>query len=136
MKPASSALKSLLATRRFYAADLYSFALAGGGNLRYCAGDRDIVANGLPYPAGGSTGPYFDRKDNKAKCHWKVGVEVDTLVFDVLPGSAKVLGQPFLDAVRTGLFDAADCTLERVFMPTYGDTRAGTVVMFTGRVAE
>jgi len=136
MKPASSALKSLLATRRFYAADLYSFALAGGGNLRYCAGDRDIVANGLPYPAGGSTGPYFDRKDNKAKCHWKVGVEVDQLVFDVLPGSATVLGSPFLAAVLAGIFDGAELTLERAFMPQYGDTSAGTVILFAGRVAE
>ncbi|MGH6975639.1 MAG: baseplate hub protein, partial [Stellaceae bacterium] len=86
MKPASTALKSLLATRQFYAADLYTFALVGGGTLRYCGGDRDITANGNLYPAGGATGPYFDRKDNKAKCHWKVGVEVDQLVFDVLPG--------------------------------------------------
>ena len=136
MKPASAALKSLLATRQFYAADLYTFALVGGGNLRYCAGDRDITANGFLYPAGGATGPYFDRKDNKAKCHWKVGVEVDQLVFDVLPGAASVLGAPFLSAVLAGLFDGAELTLERAFMPHYGDTSAGTVILFAGRVAE
>ncbi|MDE2229898.1 MAG: DUF2163 domain-containing protein [Alphaproteobacteria bacterium] len=136
MKPASAALKSLLATRQFYAADLYIFALVGGGNLRYCAGDRDIVANGFTYPAGGSTGPYFDRKDNKAKCHWKIGVEVDQLVFDVLPGNATVLGSPFLSAVLAGIFDGAELTLERAFMAAYGDTSAGTVILFAGRVAE
>ncbi len=136
MGPASSALKWLLATRQFYAADLYTFALVGGGTLRYCAGDRDITAKGNLYPAGGATGPYFDRKDNKAKCHWKVGVEVDQLVFDVLPGTATVLGAPFLSAVLAGIFDGAELTLERAFMPQYGDTSAGTVVMFVGRVAE
>lgn len=136
MKPASSALQSLLATRQFYAADLYTFALVGGGNLRYCGGDRDITANGFLYPAGGATGPYFDRKDNKAKCHWKVGVGVDQLVFDVLPGNASVLGAPFLSATLTGIFDGAELTLERAFMPQYGDTSAGTVILFAGRVAE
>ena len=136
MKPASTALKSLLATRQFYAADLYTFALVGGGAVRYCGGDRDIAANGNAYPAGGATGPYFDRKDNKAKCHWKVGVEVDQLVFDVLPGAATVLGSPFLSAVLAGVFDGAELTLERAFMPQYGDTSAGTVIMFASRVAE
>jgi uncharacterized phage protein (TIGR02218 family) len=138
MKPASSALQALLATRQFFVADLYTFA---GGNLgtdvlRYCGGDLDVTANGFAYAAGGQTGPYFDRQDNKAKCHWKIGTAVDTLVFDVVPGSATVLGAPFLTAVRQGLFDGSELTLERVYMPTYGDTRAGTVRMFVGRVAE
>ncbi len=136
MKPASQALKALLASRQFYAADLYTFTLAGGGMLRYCGGDRDISAGGNRFPAGGQSGPYFDRKDAKAKCHWKIGVEVDTLVFDVLPGSATVLGAPFLAAVRQGVFDGAELQLERAFMPTYGDTSAGTVILFAGRVAE
>ncbi len=136
MKPISPQLQAILGSRQFFVADLYTFVLVGGGALRYCGGDRNITANGLFYPAGGQIGPYFDRQDSKAKVRWKVGVEVDTLVFDVIPGSATVLGEPFLQAVRTGLFDGADCTLERVFMPSYGDTRAGTVVMFAGRVAE
>ena len=136
MKPASPELRALLATRQFFAADLYTFNLIDGGVLRYCGGDQDLTANGYLHPAGGLIGPYFDRKDNKAKCHWKVGVEVDTLVVDVIPGSATVDGDAFLDSVRKGIFDQADVTLEKVFMPTYGDTRRGTVMYFVGRVAE
>lgn len=136
MKTASGALISLLASRQFYSADLYLFSLAGGGTLTYCGGDQNIVWNSITWTAGGTTGPYFDRKDNKAKCHWKVGVEVDTLVFDVLPGSSAVLGDPFLSAIRQGIFDGAEMTLYRAFMPTYGNTAAGTVIMFAGRVAE
>jgi uncharacterized phage protein (TIGR02218 family) len=136
MKTASTALLNLLATRQFYSADLYYFSLIGGGSLYYCGGDSDVVWNGVTWSAGKSSGPYFDRKDNKAKCHWKVGVEVDTLVFDVLPGTSTVLGEPFLSAVRQGVFDGAEMTLYRAFMPTYGNTAAGTVVMFVGRVAE
>jgi len=136
MKPASLELLALLETRQFYVADLYTFTLAGGGVLRYCSGDQTVMANGFTYSAGGTTGPYFDRQDNKAKCHWKIGVEVDTLVFDVLPGTATVLGEPFLQAVHAGQFDGAEVVLERAFMPSYGDTSRGTIVYFVGRVAE
>ena len=132
MKPASNALKALLASRQFFVADLYTFTLNGGTLLRYCAGDADITANGHLYPAGGQTGPYFERDGNKARCHWKIGVEVDTLTFDVIPGAATVQGIPLLSAVRQGVFDGADLQLERAYMPTYGDTAVGTVVMFAG----
>lgn len=136
MKPASTALISLLASRQFFSADLYQFSLSGGGELHYCGGDQDVIWNGITWMAGGTTGPYFDRQDNKAKCHWKVGVEVDTLVFDVLPGSAAVYGDPFLSAIIQGVFDGAELTLYRAFMPAYGHVAAGTVIMFAGRVAE
>lgn len=134
MKPASAALQTLLASRQFYAADLYTFALAGGGTLRYTSGDRDITANGNLFA---SNGPRIDRKDNKAKCHWKIGVAVDTLIFDAMPQASDLVnGQPFLAACVQGAFDGAELTLERAFMPSYGDTSAGTVVLFAGRVAE
>lgn len=134
MKPASQALMDVLASRQFYSADLFTFTLVGGGVLRYTAGDRDIVANGYLYSSGG---PRFDRKDGRAKAHWKIGVEVDTLVFDAMPRPTDLVsGQPFLSAVRQGAFDGAELQWERAFMPGYGDTSAGTVVMFVGRVAE
>ncbi len=136
MKPVSTALAALLTTRQFFAADLYTFTLAGGALLRYCGGDSDIVSGGNLFTAGGQTGPYFDDQKNKCTCHWKVGVEVDTLVFDVMPGAASVLGMSFLSAVRSGLFDGAELQLERAFMPSYGNTAAGTVILFVGRVAE
>ncbi len=137
MKPVGPELLALLATRQFFCADLWTFS---GGNLgsttlRYCGGDQSLSANGFFYSAGGATGPYFDRSSNKAKCHWKVGVGVDTLSFDVMPGSASLFGVPFRQAARNGVFDGAELILERVFMPTYGDTTRGTVRFFVGRVA-
>lgn len=138
MKPVSAELLALLATRQFYVADLYTFS---GGNLgasvlRYCGGDQSLSANGNLYPAGGVTGPYFDRQDNKAKCHWKVGVAVDTLVFDVIPGSATLFGVSFLAALHNGVMDGAELLLERAYMPAYGDLTRGTVRYFAGLVAE
>lgn len=136
MKPASPTLLALLATRQFYRADLYEFTLVGGTVLRYCTGDMDVNWNSQVWSAGKSIGPYLDTAENKATFHWKVGVEVDTLTFDVLPGSANINGVPFLSAIRQGMFDGADLTIYRAYMPTYNDTAAGTVIVFTGRVSE
>lgn len=139
MKAASAGLIALLATRKFFSADLYQFSLYNGPaaetTLYYTSGDRSINWNGQNWLAP-PAGPAFDRKDNKAKCHWKVGIEVDTLVFDCIPGPALIGGEPFLSAVRQGVFDGAEMTLYRAFMPTYGNTSNGTVVMFAGRIAE
>ena len=137
MKPNSPELLTLLNSRQFFSVDLWTVLPAGGGAaLRYCAGDMDVTANGFLYSAGGQVGPYWDRTDNKAKCHWKAGTDVDTLVVDVIPGSALVLGSPFLQVVRAGFFDGAEVMLERALMPTYGDTRRGVLRYFIGRVAE
>src|SRR5579863_3137842 len=105
MKPASTALQNLLASRQFFAADLYTFTLIDGAVLRYGSGDRDITANGNLFT---SQGPRIDRKDNKAKCHWKIGVDVDTLIFDVMPQATDMVnGLPFLAACVQGAFDGA-----------------------------
>src|SRR5271156_1869750 len=103
MKSASPALIALLASRQFFSADLYLFSLFNGSvaetSLYYTGGDKDIIWNGITWKSGGAgtnSGPFLDRKDNKAKCHWKVGIEVDTLVFDCIPGGATIGGAPFL----------------------------------------
>lgn len=139
MKPASPALIALLATRQFFSADLYQFDLVGGTTLRYCSGDADIVWDGFTWSSGrtgAGSGPFFDRKDNKAKCTWEVGISVDTLTFDCIPGGGTVAGVPILTALRNGVFDGATMTLYKTFMPTYGNIAAGVTTMFSGLVAE
>jgi len=143
LKPSSAALQALLATNQFSVADLYTFTLVGGTVLRWTSFDTDVIASGNTFSSGAQSGPFFDRQDNKAKCHWKIGVAVDTLIFDVIPGQATVNGLPFLWACRLGMFDGAELQLERAFMapPAQGvyppvAASAGTVILFVGRVAE
>lgn len=136
MKSASTGLIALLASRQFFAVDLFQFTLTSGQPLHYCSGDRDIAWNAITWSAGAGAGPYFIREGNSAKCHWKIGVEVDSLVFNVMPGTSTINGLPFLVSVQRGVFDGAELTLYRAFMPMYGDTAEGTVIMFAGRVAE
>ncbi len=136
MKPVSQAYLAILASRQFFVADCITINLVSGATLCYTTGDQDIVLNSVLFKAGGQIGPYWDRSDNKSKCHWKVGVDVDSLVIDCIPGSAQVSGLPFLQAIHTGAFDGATFILDRVAMPTYGKTGAGFCRHFVGRVAQ
>jgi len=136
LKPASTQLKALLASRQFYAAFLFQFSLIDGTKLYYTSGDRDIVSNGNTYLCGGKSGPFFRAAGDNMTCSWKRGLEVDNLQFSVYPGNATVEGVPFIAACKNGVFDGAELQMERAYMPTYGDTSYGTVITFVGRVAE
>lgn len=127
MKPTNATLNALLASRQFYAVDLYQITLSTGDVLRYCQGQTDIIYLGNTYSAGGQTGPYFDRKDNKAKVSWKLGAGNDSLVIDVIPGIATTInGISWLASARAGIFDGADFQLSRAFMSTYGSFGSGS----------
>lgn len=136
MKPASGALVSLLATGQFYMVDLFTFNLVGGGVLRYCSGDIDITVGGNTFSAGRVNGPYFEMDGGRPLASWKAGLEVDQYTLDVFPKDATINGVQFQTAIKYGLFAGADFQCERAYMPTYGDTAAGTIIIFAGRVAE
>ncbi|BAE49279.1 DUF2163 domain-containing protein [Paramagnetospirillum magneticum] len=142
MQPHTPELKALLATRRFFRADLYVIFLPDGTTLRYSGADCDIFAEGGVWPCGGAVGPYFGRTGNRPKIHQKLGTDVDNMVVDVLPGRATILGVPFLTAVQQGLFDGAWLEYRKAYMPTVADARywplrtTGTVRRFLGRIAE
>lgn len=141
MKPITTQLQNLFATRQFMWASLFQFSLVDGTTLYYCSGDANINYNSQTWSCGGTTGPYFDRKGSKAKAHWKIGTEVDTLQFDVIPGSSTIEGSPFLQAVHNGVFDGAELLMHRAYWPqqtwTSLITPTGVIAnVFVGRVAE
>jgi uncharacterized phage protein (TIGR02218 family) len=108
--------------------------------LYYCSGDRDITVDGITYLCGksltgGQGGPFFG-VNTKFALHQKIGLETDTITFDVIPGDGQVFGEPFLSACQDGTFDGATVQIDRAFMPTYGNVAAGIVNVFTGRVGE
>jgi len=130
MKPASTALISLLnSSEQFIMADLYSFTLVGGSVLRYSAAPTPLTANGQTF----ALGPKFERSKIKVV----IGVQVDELEVKVYPESTDLIGDlPFLQAAWQGQLDGALLQLERAFMPSYGDTSPGTVVLFAGRISD
>jgi uncharacterized phage protein (TIGR02218 family) len=131
MRAASPAFIQLLNTAsEFYLADLYSFTLANGQLLRYSGADISVTVNGNLYVAGGLE---FVRGQTRTM----VGLEVDTLEVTLFAdATTTVNGMPALAFARTGGFDGATFVLERMIAASPADTSAGTVVMFSGRIAD
>jgi uncharacterized phage protein (TIGR02218 family) len=130
MKNASPALVALLDSNdRFIMVDLYSFTLVGGEVLRYSAAPTPVTLDGSTFVLG----PKFERSRTKTV----IGTQVDELQIRIYPEPTDRVGEfEFLTAMWLGFFDGALVRLERAFMPTYGDTGAGTVVLFAGRVSD
>lgn len=120
MKPASPALIALLATGKFYIADLYTITLSGGQVLRYTGAQSDLTV-------GGNT--YASASVQRDAVKLVVGITVDTC-------NVVLAGQTFPAMVASGAFDGARVVIERLYMATYGDTSAGALHVFSGRVAD
>lgn len=129
MKAASPALIALLSSGdQFIMADLYTITLVGGTVLRYSAAPTALLVNGRTFVRG----PKFERSKTKIV----IGTQVDELDVKIYPEPTDHLGgMPFLQAAWQGQLDGALLQLERAFMPTYGDTSPGTVVLFAGRIS-
>jgi uncharacterized phage protein (TIGR02218 family) len=129
MKPASPALIALLSSDEFIMADLYTITLVGGSVLRYSAAPTALVVNGYAF----ALGPKFER----SKTNTVIGTQVDELEVKIYTEPTDLIGEtPFLQAAWQGQLDGALLQLERAFMPTYGDTSPGTVVLFAGRISD
>jgi uncharacterized phage protein (TIGR02218 family) len=130
MKAASPALIALLnSSTQFVMADLYTFILVGGSVLRYSSAPTAIVANGFTF----ALGPKFER----SKTNTVIGTQVDELDIKIYAETTDLIGAtPWLQAAWQGQLDGALLQLERAFMPSYGDTSPGTVVLFAGRISD
>jgi uncharacterized phage protein (TIGR02218 family) len=132
MKTASPALIALLVSRQFIMADLYTITTIQGGQYFYTSYDYDLVVNGHTFNSGGLI-------IERSSIRIVIGVEVDTLDVTVKADNSATSyfsGTPFIQVVHNGGLDGARIKLERVFMGTPGDTSAGTVLLFEGRVAD
>jgi uncharacterized phage protein (TIGR02218 family) len=108
---------------------LIAFTLVGGNLLRYSAASTAIVANGFTF----AVGPKFER----SKISTVIGTQVDELDIKVYPETTDLIGgTPWLEAAWQGQLDGALLQIERAFMPSYGDTSPGTVVLFAGRISD
>lgn len=110
-----------------YQADLFTLNLASGTTLYYASWDSDLVVGGHTFL---SANPWLTRS------RWNVTntMEVPGLEVKIAANSSDFLGGANLklQAVR-GLFDGGTLFLQRLFMPTPGDTTTyGTVDIFKG----
>jgi uncharacterized phage protein (TIGR02218 family) len=132
VKPASTALIALLSSStEFIMADLFTFTLQGGTQYLFSGGQTAITdqATGRVF----ARGPRFER----TTVHVVIGIQSDELDLRVYPAATDLLGAlSWQQAVWQGLLDGATVQLERAFMPSWGNTSPGTVVLFAGRVSD
>ena len=114
-----------------YVADLLTITLAnGGGTVRLTTYDVDLIVGGATY----SSGPTLYRRDAITVA---VGLVAEPIRVTISPASAAlVAGVPWALAVQSGVFDGARVAVEKILMPSPGDTTLGAVNLFTGRVAQ
>ena len=131
MKSASSGLISFLENNStFLMADCYTFSLSDGSFARYTDADADIVLSGNLFS---SVGPVITRTGIRTV----IGAEVDTMSITMSAQTQHLLnGIAWFNAIRSGALDYARVKVERLFMPTWGDTSLGTVMLFSGMVGE
>jgi uncharacterized phage protein (TIGR02218 family) len=127
MLAASPAMIALLNGQQILMADLLTITLVDGTIVRLTSADMDIIS-------GGNT---FTSKGTRGKTKTMIGTQVDTLDLSLFGDSTKLIGgYPVVQAAQLGVLDGAYVTLERAMMPTWGDTSAGTIKRFAGRVAD
>lgn len=130
MKSASTALNNLLNSSQFIWTDLYTFTFVDGSVARYTSADIDIVSGGNTFS---SKGPRIQRGRTRVV----LGLEVDDLDLKLMVDSSITInGQPWTAFANNGGLDGALISVDRAFMATWGDTSAGTINLFTGRVAD
>lgn len=136
MRNASGALLTLLNSQsQFCVADLLTITQANGAVTRLTSAGVDVTAVSQVDNAShlfAASGPKFSRDRTKLI----VGLEVDsmTVVLMADPLVHTLGGVPWPAAAAAGALDEARVVLERVFMATWGDTSAGTLIQFSGRV--
>ena len=112
-------------------ADLYTVTLAGGAVLRWSGHHVALNAGGHLF----TLGPGLVR----SRVRFATGIEVDTLNLTVITDAARPVpigGTPLLQYIRQGGLNGARVQLERAFAGPGAAGPVGTLLWFTGRVAD
>lgn len=135
----AGATAALLATRQFQWVGLYKIAFVNGGTFYFTTGDAPLTFGGNTYLTAAQSGAIFGKEGSRTMIKWRIGVEVDTMQFDVMPNGGTLNSQKWLDAIKQGVFDSADVTFYHAYWPKQAWTPTilptGVLVMFAGRVA-
>lgn len=134
-------LNSLSPTVQPYVADLLTIIQKNGTITRLTSAPVDVASTSQAisfsdvtvynFLSGGVT---FTRSRVKQV----IGLTVDNLTLTLItdPLTQTLGGIPWSAAAQDGAFDGARFVLERAFMPTWGDTSNGTLIIFAGSAGE
>jgi hypothetical protein len=128
-----------------FIADLYTITLTDGTVYTLTSADQPITLTRPAFPGDSgsgnvtfnSGGPSALPDKNGQSLKWGIGTEVDSCSFRLIVSPSNLIESvELLYAFATGMIDQAMFQLERVFMPTFGDTSLGSVPLLLGNVAD
>lgn len=136
MKTAPGALVSFLLSKQpCQIADLFTFSLINGNTYYWTTYDQSLVSNGITYSTVCS-GPGATPPITRSSWNVKNTIDVPSMDIAILSdGTDFNDGQNVKLLAHNGLFDGAYVQLNRVWMPTPGDTSLGAPLLFGGRVS-
>lgn len=114
-----------------WVAELFTFNLASGAIDRWTSWDKSLTITPIPAtwlaPIDGA--PLITRN--------RFGVKntVEVPEFEIRIGATDALLGNLKTQIHNGIWDGARIEMDRVFMPTPGDTRYGYVLLFEGRAS-
>lgn len=127
MRAVPSALAAfILSGDPCFRADLFTIQLSGGGTVYLTSADQNVVYGGNTYLANLMA---IDRTGWSLKN--TTDVPAMTMQF-YSTGEDYTEGENFMQLVHNGILDGAYITVSQAFMPTFGDTSLGVVLVFTG----
>lgn len=115
--------------------ELYTLTLASGTVYHWNDADVNLTVGGTVYTSGGgtSTAPAIRR----GNISWAMGLETSTLSVELLCQPGAVFGStPIAQAAAAGALKGSTLLVERLMMPTWGDTSIGKVWLFFGDVGK
>lgn len=121
-------ITALIGRQPMWSADLFTLSLIDASVFRWTSADQDITHDANTWSA---RGPTIDRSAWSSKNTTEIP-EMSVQIYS--SGTDFTEGVNLKNAVINGLFDGAYLTLERVFMPTFGNTSLGTILLFGGRI--
>ena len=126
----ANALATLLATRQFVMADLFTLTLARTGQmLTFTNVDHPVWWNDTYYD------PYSLAIEG-LQFKKSVGLTVDEQAISLSATRDLLIdGHPWFDEIANGLLDHAEIRRERVFAPDWNSTPVGSVTLFDGIVS-
>lgn len=134
MKTASAELIAFLnSSTAFIMADLWTVTTFEGTVYRWTSFGYPLTVDAQTFACPPSA-PIVNRGLTRSA----IGLEVSTLALNLGVGDAgfAIGGVSLPLLAEQGFFDNATVLLERLFMPTVGDTSLGTVILFQGEVAQ
>lgn len=115
-----------------YVGELFTVTLTNSAVYRWTSSDRSLTVGANTWLTARDGAPLITRNRFGVKNTVEVPeLELRIGALDAIPNIAFNLKT----AIHNGLFDGATVEMDRVFMPTPGDTRYGYVVLFAGRLS-